>query len=356
MSVLAVTGGGPGVPSLRRVAGGRLMGFAISRAEISAADNALWEGARAIYTREAASVTQGDFHWPGLEPTQGDFNFPTTDEVHAFALAHGLTEHLHAYHDGDGDGWPLPNWLSASLDGGDATNAETRLRSFLAGTLPRYAANIDLLTVGGEPIADGLSSTVPGPGGIFLREGPIGRKLGTAQFDIAFDECRTRAPTAELILNDYHLELHEDRRQAMLVLANDLVTRGVMLPGDGIGIECHLTPWFAYNATQMFDFCTAIGNLGLNVHLTEVDINDGPELPADIPTRDAQQADFIGEILDIYLPNPAVKSLTFWGLSDRQHHLYADRGDGLAGRGLPWDDQYQPKPMLATIRAKLLQQ
>jgi endo-1,4-beta-xylanase len=337
----------PAAVPLRHLAGGRLFGFAADRFEISGHANS--PKARQIYESQSNLVTLTDLHWPGVNPSPGIYNWSKVDEVSAWAVAQGLRLHPHMYHDGDPSAadrnWPLPGWVTESVDNGNAVKAESVLRAFLAAQCARFAPvrdSVRLVTLCGEAIADGLASSVPGPGGIFLREGPFGRKLGTAQCDIAFDEVHRHFPNAELILNDYHLELNPARMDACLTLADDLVSRGI--PVHGVGIEAHVTPWFTYQPAEMTGFLDALQGLGLNAHLTEMDLNDRAEMPADVTARDAEHAAFATFILDIYLAHPNVKSLTWWGISD--FRVNNPRADGLPGRSLIWDSAYEPKPAL----------
>ena len=62
-----------------------------------------------------------------------------------------------------------------------------------------------------------------------------------------------------------------------------------------------------------------------------------------------------GNFLAAVLPEPRLKLITTWGLSDRTTWLNAfmPRTDGLPQRPLPFDADNRPKPATATIQAAL---
>jgi len=73
-----------------------------------------------------------------------------------------------------------------------------------------------------------------------------------------------------------------------------------------------------------------------------------------VADRDRRVADETARFLDIVLDQEAVRSVTVWGISDRDSWLRADPS-GLGGaspatnRGLPFDDAGAPKPMAEAI-------
>jgi GH35 family endo-1,4-beta-xylanase len=355
MSILAVAAEGGHRP-LRRRANGRAVGFSVDRATIVDPGG---DAVRRNLGGEGTMIVPADLHYPGLFPAPDTENWTAVDIVNAWAGASGLRLHPHCYHDGDGDGWPLPNWMSAAVEAGDAANAEAILRAAIAAIgahIPESA--LALVTLVGEALADEpnepVLTRIPGPPGtgIYLRRGPFGRKLTYDQLGIAFGEARLHWPNAELILNDYHLEYNPARMDACLTLVEWMVGQGI--PIDGVGIECHATPWLTYTPAVMAAFVDDLGALGVAAHLTEIDINDDPaHLPADPAARWAEQATFLTEILDIYLPLPNLKSVTFWGVNDTKHYLYPDRGDGLVPSGTLYDVENAPTPLYAAAAAAI---
>lgn len=77
-------------------------------------------------------------------------------------------------------------------------------------------------------------------------------------------------------------------------------------------------------------------------------------LPAAIPERDRAVAAVYTAFLAAVLPEPRLKLITGWGLSDRTTWLnsFFPRADGLPQRPLPFDANNQAKPATtATLKA-----
>ncbi|MDM7951872.1 MAG: endo-1,4-beta-xylanase [Cyanobium sp. CZS 25K] len=94
--------------------------------------------------------------------------------------------------------------------------------------------------------------------------------------------------------------------------------------------------------------------LNLDIYVTELDVNDR-ELPAAIGERDRAVAAVYGAFLAAILPEPRLKLITSWGLSDRTTWLngFFPRADGLPQRPLPCNENNQPKPATASIQTAL---
>lgn len=111
-------------------------------------------------------------------------------------------------------------------------------------------------------------------------------------------------------------------RPALLDLIDKLRRTGRRL--DAIGLECHLMPqWMADpkrpDWRPFVSFLDELGRRGLDVHLTEIDVNDCSA--RDARERDALVADTMGSFVAAALRSPAVVSVTNWDLSDKYSWL-----------------------------------
>ena len=90
--------------------------------------------------------------------------------------------------------------------------------------------------------------------------------------------------------------------------------------------------------------------------ITEMDVLD-EGLPSKVDVRDRAVADAIRRYLDVALDEPAVASVTTFGLSDRYTWLEEDfpREDDAARRPLPFDEQLRPKPAYDALTTGLEQ-
>ena len=96
---------------------------------------------------------------------------------------------------------------------------------------------------------------------------------------------------------------------------------------------------------------SALRGLGLQIFLTEMDVNDR-DLPADQGLRDSAVASTYGSYLDLALREPALRVVLTWGITDRLTWLNSEdaRADHLPERCLPFDAKDAPKKAFFAIR------
>jgi endo-1,4-beta-xylanase len=134
--------------------------------------------------------------------------------------------------------------------------------------------------------------------------------------------------------------------------------RGV--PIDALGLQSHIG---ANNNLASKEFGTPqerewrrfldeVTGMGYALLITEFDVNDDG-LPDDIATRDKAIADYAHAYLDVTLSYKQMGHLLTWGLAD--HHSWLQsrfpRPNGIPKRPLPYDTNYQPKPLREAIAA-----
>jgi len=155
-----------------------------------------------------------------------------------------------------------------------------------------------------------------------------------------------------LVYNDYDTEYDspesEARRRALLQLLDSFLDR--RLPIDAIGLQTHIKlERFQFSPTIYRQFLKDIAARGVRILITELDVLD-VGAPSDIRQRDQIVADAYKRVLEVALDEKALTAVITWGISDRYTWLNPGRTrsfgrpDGLPGRPLPFDDQFQPKP------------
>jgi endo-1,4-beta-xylanase len=285
-------------------------------------------------------VAEGSMKWGSLRPSPTTFRFAEADAFVAFAEAAHLKirGHCLVWHRNN------PPWLDTS------TQAQARqlLVNHIETVCTRYAGRMhswDVVNEGIEP-GDGR------PDG--LRVSSWLRIAGDDYIELAFRTARAMDPDALLAYNDYGLEgensYDEARRQAVLLLLRRLITRNV--PIDAVGIQSHLTALTvpAYGPGLM-RFIAAVRQLGLQVFLSELDVNDR-DSPASQPFRDAAVAATYRRYLDTVLADPAVRAVLTWGITDKYTWLNSEgaRTDKLPERDLPFDADMVPTPAFYAMR------
>jgi endo-1,4-beta-xylanase len=294
------------------------------------------------------AVVEGRMQWKAIEPHFGQLDFQRADQGVAWAAAHGIPlrgHHLISAH-------VVPDWLTGKV----ADELRTQLEWHVMALASRYEGKMHTWDVVNEAID--FRPNIGGPDG--FRRGVFYDALGPSYIDLAFRTARAADPQARLAYNDNRYELKGEetirRRKATLALLRGLNKRGV--PLDVFGTQSHLMAGLDYDFTGLEAFLHQVGELGLEIHVTEFDVSDRL-LPADVATRDRAVAELTRAFMDAVLAVPAVKAVLTWGLTDRYSVLNTKkpykrkRTDGVPSRGLPLDSELRRKPMWEAIAGAL---
>ncbi|MBB4659581.1 endo-1,4-beta-xylanase [Parvularcula dongshanensis] len=276
-------------------------------------------------------------------PTRDAWRFDEADALARFAEANALGLRGHALLWNHPD--YLPDWLTdTAFDG--PRDTESFLRGYIGRVAGRYAPQIYAWDVVNETLDPETGA---------LRPTPFTKAMGPQVVDVAFEEAKAAAPGATLSYNDYMSweDGHESHRAAVLRLLERMVSDGV--PVDGLGIQGHAkwtdrTAEFSSARQKAWrGFLDEVTGMGLELYVTELDVNDGDATGTDTQ-RDAEIAAYTKDYLDLMLDYPQTKEVLTWGLVDHDSWIQAfvDEGE-LVRRPLPFDDAYRPKPMYEAI-------
>jgi endo-1,4-beta-xylanase len=86
----------------------------------------------------------------------------------------------------------------------------------------------------------------------------------------AFTYARAADPNAKLFYNDFAMERYSGKNKAIFNLVQSLVDKGV--PIDGVGFQMHIKPDWTLTRENLASLFKQYGDLGLEVHITELDI------------------------------------------------------------------------------------
>jgi len=290
-------------------------------------------------------VPEAELKWRALRPAQDRFDFTASDTLLAYTAAHHmqLRGHTLVWHNS------VPDWLSEN-----AAHLDVRqlLTDHITTVCAHYAGKVHSWDVVNEAIfpQDGQ------PNG--LRKSFWYEHAGPDYIDLAFRTARAADPHALLTYNDYGVEYdnadQSERRRLVLELLRGLKSRGV--PLDAVGIQSHIKAGSPDTIGKgLTDFMEGVRQMGLQIFLTEMDVNEDDLAFDDIARRDGAIAKTYADYLQIALANPAVKAMLTWGISDRRTWLndgptHHRKQPNRPQRSLPFDAAYRPAPAFFAIR------
>jgi len=290
-------------------------------------------------------VPTNELKWVALRPAPDKFDFAAPDFLLAFAKSHKMLMRGHTlcWHQS------VPNWLKEPENSGKA-------RQFFVDHITTVCRHFAGQIQSWDVVNEAIEPNDKQPGG--MRKSFWYEQIGPEYIELAFRTARAADPHAKLTYNDYGVESENkgdaDRRRLILEMLSGLKKRDV--PIDAVGIQSHIragqTSGFGRGLT---DYIESIRQMGLEVYLTELDVNEDGIQTDDEAKRDAAIAETYSDYLRVALVNPAVKLVLTWDFSDRftwlnemQSHrrLRPNRPQ----RALPFDSDYRPKPAFFAIR------
>lgn len=174
--------------------------------------------------------------------------------------------------------------------------------------------------------------------------------IGPDYIEYAFRWAHEADPSALLFINEYGNEGLSEKSDAIYDLLKDMLGMGV--PIHGVGLQMHVAvnggDAFAAPPTvsDLFDNLKRLGDLGLEIHITEMDVQIHGT-PGTMAERLQKQAKVYEEVLSTALRCPQLKALVMWGLTDR--YSWIPNFTGHPDAPLIFDPYYQPKPAYESI-------
>jgi endo-1,4-beta-xylanase len=290
-------------------------------------------------------VPTSELKWVALRPSSDRYDFTRPDFLLAFAESNHMLMRGHTlcWHES------VPDWIKTAEN---KANARQLFIDHITTVCKHYAGHMHSWDVVNEAILpkDGE------PGG--MRKTFWYEQVGPDYIELAFRTARAADPHARLTYNDYGVEFDNpedaERRRLVLELVRNLKKRDV--PLDAVGIQSHIKAGQPYSFGKgLADYIESFRQLGLEVYLTELDVNED-DIPTDDPAqRDAAIARTYTDYLGVALANPAVKAVLTWDLSDRftwlnygpTHHR---KQPNRPQRSLPFDRDYRPKEAFFALR------
>jgi len=328
-----------------------LVGTALSKVQIMGER----PGALALASREFNAVTpENDMKWERIQPLEGEFDWTSPDALVEFALGNGmfLTGHTLIWHQ------QTPPWVFENGNGGPASREQllSRMETHINTVVGRYKGRVQSWDVVNEALNEDGS----------LRESPWYKIIGEDYIAKAFEFAHKADPDAELYYNDYNM-FRPDKRDGAVRLVKALQDKGITL--HGVGMQAHYGLDNPKDMQEFDDAIAAYSELGVSVHVTELDLSVlpfpdsdmwGADLSLDLelearynPYADGIPVDVEKAQTEQYLKifgtllkyRDSVARVTFWGLTDGSSWKNGWPMQGRTDYPLFFDRNYKPKPM-----------
>lgn len=274
-----------------------------------------------------------------LCPHPGAYDFGPAEELVGFAKANDMRVRGHTllWHKTN------PPWLVEGRY--NRRQALDLLHRHIFTVMGHFRGELDAWDVVNEP--------VEANGG--LRDSFWLHTIGPDYIEYAFRWAHEADPTARLFINEYGAEGLNEKSTALYGLLKELLDTGV--PVDGVGLQMHLALTGAASSGasdsaappavhELFDNMKRLGALGLEIHITEMDVQI-QDLPSSPEERLRKQAAAYEEVLTTALRCPQLKALILWGFTDR--HTWIPELTGRPDAPLLFDEYYRPKPAYEAV-------
>lgn len=283
-------------------------------------------------------VSENAMKWSRIRPNKETFDFEQADKLVVFAEENKMAVRGHTLV------WDvkLPTWVTEGTTDEEILNIlETHIKT-VAG---RYKGRIYAWDVVNEPISDE---------GEFVNSS-LYKRLGEKYIELSFKWAKEADPNAKLFLNDWGSDSINKRSDKLYEIVKDLIAKGV--PIDGVGFQMHLglgdckTSHTVPEMSSIRENFTRFANLGLEIHITEMDIqiNYGGGTEEE---KLKEQAEAYKNILETALEFPNFKALVVWGVNDKYSWI-TDLNDGSEDAPLIFDKDNKPKPAYFAINEVL---
>ena len=290
-------------------------------------------------------VAEGAMKWKALRPAPDKYSFADGDTLVSFAERHKIKVRGHnfVWHEA------LPDWFATTVT---KDNAKQFLVDHIMTVGGHYKNKIHSWDVVNEAVLpkDGR------PDG--LRNSPWMELLGPDYIEIAFRTARQADPAALLTYNEYGVEYDNDEDEERRTITLQLLRRlkAANVPLDAVGIQSHIKAGQPSTfGNSLRSFMASVREMGLQIFVTELDVNEDDLAYNDVAQRDRTIAATYRQYLSAVLPEKAVKAVLTWGVSD--NHTWLNNGPthkkkqpDRPQRSLPFDRDYAPKEAFFAMR------
>lgn len=293
--------------------------------------------AQALGREYSLIVPENDLKFGETQPGQNQYSFCEADQLLAYAKGNNMKMRGHNLVWAD----DLPGWLTSGNF--SSAQAASILQNHISTVVGRYKGQLTDWDVVNEAVTFSAPYQVDQTSYWYTQ-------LGSNYLDMAFQWAHAADPNAKLFYNDSTGEGLGGKSDAIYALVQGMISRGV--PINGVGLEMHLALDGAPSEADISSNMARLGALGLEVHVTEMDVrlqvdSNGNPSAADL----ASQATLYQNVLAACQANSNCTEFLTWGFTDL-HSWIPSYFPGY-GSGLLLDKQYNPKSAYTAVSAAL---
>jgi len=260
--------------------------------------------------------------WAATEPAMGQFRFEKGDAIVGFANSHNQKVRGHNLVWGEYN----PSWL----EGGNfnATGKLAILKNHIQNVVSHFKGKVIAWDVVNEAILDN-----PSYNNVFKRN--VWYPDIPDYVDLAFQWASQTDPNVKLFYNDFSAEGSGPKADAVYEMVRSMKQRGI--PIHGVGLQFHVSLQYSPNIPSVYTNIQRLVALGLEVHITEMDVSikGGSGSQSQIL---AAQAGIYSNVMRACMLNVNCTAFVTWGFTDRYTWLSSSE------QPLLYDMNYQPKP------------
>jgi endo-1,4-beta-xylanase len=275
-------------------------------------------------------VAENSMKFDATQPRRGHFNFAPADTIIAFAKANNMKVRGHNLVWFDA----VPKWLAEGTF--SRSEALAIMREHITTVVGHFKNSVFAWDVINESLDDKDG---------FVNKGPWMKAIGSDYFEQAFIIAHEADPAAQLFINGGFDWISETGTGYSIL--KQLLSRGV--PIHGIGLEFHEILGPHHNTSEVFDHIKRFNDLGLTVHITELEVQ---LLNPVRPELFVRQATVYKEVFSGALASKNCPAVLLWGFTDK-HSWIPEYTKNVYGSTLIFDELYKAKPAYQAIREVL---
>jgi len=241
-------------------------------------------------------VPENEMKFETIHPEPDVYNFEPADEIASFAEENNLFLRGHTLV------WEqqLPQWLLGKNYRKEGYKAI--LKDHIFNVVAHYKGQIYAWDVVNEALDEN---------GLFKNSVWL-QMIGPEYIALSSKWAHEADPNALLFYNDFAGDMSRQKTRAIYALAKGLLAQGI--PINGIGLQMHTSLKSPPNPEELSIFIEDINELGLKVHITEMEVGIGATREKNQDLE--KQALIYYQVLRACVDAPDCDTLITWGVTD----------------------------------------